>query len=137
MEEISRSKLSARYNLKFYITSIESEPVLSISAYKKLGLIEFVTVIEHKGGTEAFAKRVKTEYQDVFSGIGCLERPYHIELNSAVQPVIVPPRRIPFGLEDQVKYALDEMCNQGIIVAVDQPTDQLGKCDGHRGKEKY
>ena len=40
-----------------------------------------------------------------------------------MQPVIVPPRRIPFGLEDRVKYALDEMCNQGIIVAVDQPTD--------------
>ncbi|CAB3989788.1 Hypothetical predicted protein [Paramuricea clavata] len=67
--------------------------------------------------------RVKTEYHDVFSGIGCLERPYHINLSSAVQPVIVPPRRIPFGLEDRVKYALDEMCNQGIIVAVDQPTD--------------
>ena len=71
------------HNLEFYITSIESEPVLSISACKKLGPIEFVTVIEHKEeGTEAFAKRVKTEYQDVFSGIGCLERPYHIELNS-------------------------------------------------------
>jgi hypothetical protein len=70
---------------------------------------------------EAFANRsVCEESQNrisgCFSGIGCLERPYHIELNSAVQPVIVPPRRIPFCLEDRVKYALDEMCNQGINV---------------------
>ena len=59
----------------------------------------------------------------MFTGIGCFDRPYHIKLDPTVQPVIVPPRRIPFGLEDQVKAALLDMCSQGIIVPVDQPTD--------------
>ena len=57
----------------------------------------------------------------MFTGIRCLEKPYHIKLDPTVQPVIIPPRRIPFGLEDRVKTALLATCSQGIIVPVDQP----------------
>lgn len=63
------------HHLEFFITSIESEPVLSISACKELGLINFVSVVDHKEETEAFTTRIKAEYQDVFTGIGCLEQP--------------------------------------------------------------
>ncbi|KAK3754747.1 hypothetical protein QZH41_000060 [Actinostola sp. cb2023] len=110
-------------NLEFFITSIESEPVLSISACKELGLIKFISAVDRDENTETFAARIREEYKDVFTGIGCLERPYHIVLDPEVQPVINPPRRVPYGLQDRVKAALDEMCNQGIIVPVDQPTD--------------
>ena len=44
-------------------------------------------------------------------------------IDPTVQPVIIPPRRIPFGLEDRAKTALLDMCSQGIIVPIDQPTD--------------
>ena len=110
-------------NLEFFITSIESEPVLSISACKELGLIKFISAVDRDENTEAFAARIREEYKDVFTGIGCLERPYHIELDPEVQPVINPPRRVPYGLQDRVKAALNEMCSQGIIVPVDKPTD--------------
>ena len=59
----------------------------------------------------------------MFSGIGCLQRPYLIELDSTVQSVITPPRRIPFSLEARVKTALNEMCSVRIIVPVDQQTN--------------
>ena len=99
------------YDLEFFITNMDSEPVLSVSACKELGLIKFITAVDHKqtetnstvseyNGTEAFTTRIKTEYQDVFSGFGCLQWPYHIELDPKVQPVVILPRRVPFGLED-------------------------------------
>ncbi|XP_028417634.1 uncharacterized protein K02A2.6-like [Dendronephthya gigantea] len=106
------------------IRRIESEPVLSISACKELGLIRFISAVDRSNEeTEVFTTRIKKEYQDVFSGNGFLQWPYHIELDPTVQPVIIPPRRIPFGLEARTKTALDEMCSLGVIVPVDQPTD--------------
>ena len=77
-------------NLEFFITSIESEPVLSISACKELGLIKFISAVDRDENTEAFAAKITEEYKDVFTGIRCLERPYHIELDPGVQPVINP-----------------------------------------------
>ena len=114
---------SVTHDLEFYITTTESEPVLSIGACKMLELIKFVDTVVNGETADHFTARVQSEYRDVFEGLGCLERPYHIELNSEVQPVISPPRRIPYGLEDRVKVALDEMCSQGVIVPVDHPTD--------------
>ena len=67
--------------------------------------------------------KYEEEYEDVFTGIGCLDQPHHIKLDPTVQLVIVPPRRSPFGLEDRMKAALLDMCSQGIIVPVNQPTD--------------
>ncbi|KAK3727484.1 hypothetical protein QZH41_006425 [Actinostola sp. cb2023] len=99
------------------------KPKARLSAYNELGLIKFISAVDRDENTETFAARIREEYKDVFTGIGCLERPYHIVLDPEVQPVINPPRRVPYGLQDRVKAALDEMCNQGIIVPVDQPTD--------------
>ena len=63
------------------------------------------------------------ENKDVLEGLGCLERPYHMELNLDVLPVVSPPRRIPCGLEGRVKAASDEMFDQGAIVPVNHTTD--------------
>ena len=52
-----------------------------------------------------------------------MERPYHIELDPNAEPTVSPPRRIPYGLQDRVKSALDDMCEQGVIIPVDQPSD--------------
>ena len=47
--------------------------------------------------------------------------PHRVKLG--VLPVVSPPRHIPYGLEDGVKVALDEVCDQGVIVPIDHPTD--------------
>ena len=112
------------YDLEFYITSMKSEPVLSVSSCRELGLIKFVNNLKEETADQ-FSARIQSEYKDVFEGLGCLERPYHIELNPDVLPVVSPPRRIPYGLEGRVKAALDDMCDQGVIVPLDHPTDWL------------
>jgi len=55
------------------------------------------------------------EFTDVFTGSGCREGEYHIELDDTVEPVIHPPRRVP-----QAK--LQELEDKDFIPKVDRPT---------------
>ena len=66
------------YDLEFYITSMKSEPVLSVSACGELGLMKFVNNLKEETA-DKFSARFQSEYKDIFEGLGCLERPYHIE----------------------------------------------------------
>ena len=43
------------------------------------------------------------KYSQVFTGLGRLEKPYHIEVDPTVTPAINPPRTIPAALRDRVK----------------------------------
>ena len=101
---------------------MKSDLVLSVSACRELGLIKFVNTLKEETADQ-FSASIQSENKDVLEGLGCLERPYHMELNLDVLPVVSPPRRIPCGLEGRVKAASDEMFDQGAIVPVDHTTD--------------
>lgn len=63
------------------------------------------------------------KYANVFTGLGRLEKPYHIEVDPAVTPVVNPPRTIPAALRDRVKTELEDMEKRGVIRKVEEPTD--------------
>ncbi|CAC5383949.1 unnamed protein product [Mytilus coruscus] len=62
-------------------------------------------------------------FPKVFTGLGCLEKPYHIKIYSSVNPVINPPRKIPAALREKLKGTLKEMEDKEVIRKVDEPTD--------------
>lgn len=41
---------------------------------------------------------IKTEFRDVFTGDGCLEGEYKIEIDSTVEPVKLPKGRVPVAM---------------------------------------
>ena len=53
------------------------------------------------------AQEIMKDYEDVFQGIGCFRRKHHIKIDPTVQPVVNPPRKIPFAMKDKVKKELD------------------------------
>ena len=59
----------------------------------------------------------------IFTGLGHLEKPYHIEVDPTVTPVINPPTTVSAALRDHVKEELDDMEEQGVIRKVEEPTD--------------
>ena len=63
------------------------------------------------------------KYANVFTGLGRLEKPYHIEVDPTVTPVVNPPRTIPAALRDRVKTELEDMKKRGVIRKVEEPTD--------------
>ena len=59
--------------------------------------------------SEELKEEVLQNYMQVFTGLGHLEKPYHIEVDPTVTPVINLPRTVPAVLQDRVKEELDDM----------------------------
>lgn len=73
--------------------------------------------------SQELKEEVFQKYPHVFTGLGRLEKPYHIEVDPTVTPVANAPRTIPAALRDRVKAELDDMERQGVIRKVEDPTD--------------
>lgn len=67
--------------------------------------------------------KIITDYSSLFEGIGRLEFIYDIKLKENTYPVVEPPRKIPIGIEENVKLELDRMEKLGIIRKVTEPTE--------------
>ncbi|XP_029143121.1 uncharacterized protein K02A2.6-like, partial [Protobothrops mucrosquamatus] len=74
----------------------------------------------HKLQTETLADVCK-EFADVFSSeLGSYKGPpVSLKLDSAVQPIRVKPRRVPFALKGKIDAELDKLLQQGILEPVD------------------
>ena len=60
------------------------------------------------------------EYNDIFQGIGKLKDfQFEIHVDSEVQPVAQPERRIPFHIRQQVDQEINNLEKQGIIEVVE------------------
>lgn len=104
-------------NCEFFVTDTNQSPLLGFKASNELGLIHVIMTVQTDvdDPVKSFPK--------VFTGLGCLEKPYHIKIDSSVNPVINPPRKIPAALREKLKGTLKEMEDKEIIRKVDEPTD--------------
>ncbi len=126
---------------EFFVASSKSVPILGLKACVALGLVkkgsecvidgylkESVDSVDSETtpsttGKPLTVESTTVEYKDVFTGIGKFKDPYNITLKEDANPVIHPPRRVPFGLYDRLKDKLSTMEKDEIISKVDQPTD--------------
>ena len=73
--------------------------------------------------SEELKEDVLQKYAQVFTGLGRLENPYHVEIDPTVSPVINPPRTIPAALRERVKAELNNMEKRRVIRKVEEPTN--------------
>ncbi|RXN08425.1 retrotransposon-like family member retr-1 [Labeo rohita] len=106
------------FDLEFQIVEEDSPAILGREACSKLGLIKRVYKVENKNQTD-----ILSEYQDVFTGLGCVPGLHHIQLNPDVAPVIHAPRKVPIALKEKVRMELKRMEDLGVIVKQTEPTD--------------
>lgn len=69
--------------------------------------------------------QIKAEYADVFSGDGCLEGQYSLEMDSSVKPVQLPRRRVPVAMMKPLKAELLDLQKRGIIAPVERNTEWI------------
>ena len=100
----------------FYIVEQPVSTILGLPACQLFNIVEVDAVHEH-------TEDLIAEFQDVFSGTGKMPGKHHIVLDENIQPVIHPPRRVPFALEIKLKKALENLERKGIIECRDEPTD--------------
>ena len=68
---------------------------------------------------------IVNSYSDVFKSKGKFEDQLHLELDESVQPVQLPPRRVPLAVKDKLQAELEMLSNMEIIAKVDDPTDWI------------
>ncbi|XP_049273555.1 uncharacterized protein LOC125759180 [Rhipicephalus sanguineus] len=118
----------------FFIVRKSNQAILGLSASEALGLVSRTVASVHMSSTDQIVK----EFPELFQGIGCLARPYHMVLQKEATPVIQPVRRVPLALREPLREELDRMERAGIIVKVSEPTDWGNNCSwqicypGHR-----
>ncbi|KAK7901627.1 hypothetical protein WMY93_018396 [Mugilogobius chulae] len=69
--------------------------------------------------------KIKTEFGDVFTGVGCLEGEYKIEIDKTVPPVKLPKRRVPVAMMAPLKQELKDLEAKEIIAPVERSTDWI------------
>ena len=125
-----------KYNVKFVVVEDKDAKInlLGSRASQQMKLIQVshenishqvyeVQAVDNQS-TEALTKdKILQKYPEVFDGIGELGEPLHLEVDTTVKPVQIPPRRIPEALRKPLKDHLDELEEQGIIQKVAEPTE--------------
>jgi len=64
---------------------------------------------------------ILSEYEDLFTGLGCILGVYHIQTDPEVTPVA--PRKVPVALKDKIETELKRMESLGVITKHTEPTD--------------
>ena len=131
-----KSKTDVEHELTFHIVETNQTGLLGLTASQDLGLIKVVMVAKTEEKqtepdkseeitklSEELKEEVLQKYTQVFTGLGRLEKPYHIEVDPTVTPVVNPPRTVPAALRDRVKEELDDMERRGVVRKVEEPTD--------------
>ena len=55
----------------------------------------------------ASKESIKTAYADIFRDLGRMPGLVHLDIDTTVQPVITPPRRVPIAIKSQLKQELN------------------------------
>ncbi|CAC5384578.1 unnamed protein product [Mytilus coruscus] len=115
--KLSKTSTTLDKDCEFFVTDTNQSPLLGFKASNELSLIHVIMTVQTDvdDPVKAFPK--------VFTGLGCLEKPYHIKIDSNVNPVINPLRKIPAALREKLKGTLKEIEDKGVIRKVDEPTD--------------
>ena len=107
-------------SIEFFVTNHTNLPLLGCRTCEVLGLVKRVCELSYE--KPITNDTLINDYQDVFTGVGELEQPYHIELRDDVQPVIQATRKLPYTRVERLKKALDKLEKDGIVADVDKPT---------------
>ena len=68
-------------SLPFFVSAVNSPPILGLSACSKLNLVKRVESVAQAPRTK---EEIVDKFADVFSGLGCMKGEYHIELDDSV-----------------------------------------------------
>ena len=105
-------------------------PILSLESCIGMGFLKILDSdqLHHVHSSTQSPKELTNEhvlqqFKDVFTGLGKLENPYKIHLDTTVKPVVHSPRRLPVAIHDTLKEKLDEMVADCVITPVTEATD--------------
>ena len=122
-----------KLNVVFQVVD-DGKPILGRESCEKLGLITRnklnVDIIQQKESEMNPSQKIEAEFLDLYDeiddrGFGYYE--YDIQTDSSVDPVIMPPRRVPVGLSEKFRKELDRVSGLGVIKEQKEPTEWVSQ----------
>ena len=124
-QTVVNPKNGARYLCKFIVCDDRFTVILGLNTSVKMKLIKindanFETV--HKVELDTFSR--------VFdkNELGSFQGEYSFKLVEGAVPHIMPSRRVPIKMREEIKKKLDEMCQLGVICPVNEPCPWQSQC---------
>ena len=114
-----QSKAESPNKMTFHVVETNQPGLLGLKASQELGFIKVVmntTSPQTPKPSQVWEEETIKRYGNVFKGLGRLKKPYHIEVDPNVTPVINAPRNIPAALRDRVKADLERWKKQTLFV---------------------
>ena len=112
-------------NLVYYVCDTNGPAIISLDASEKLGIIEVkesknISSIREKCEMPSNTlipdvETMKKLYPKCFGELGEMKGEYHIELKPDSSPVIVPPRKYPIQLKDEIIAKIEELEKMEVI----------------------
>ncbi|KAL6455331.1 hypothetical protein MHYP_G00362250 [Metynnis hypsauchen] len=93
--------------------------------YENILAIDSIVKKEESEGGQWTLEEIMTEFEDVFTGDGCLQGEYVIEIDKTVEPVKLPKRRVPVAMMKPLKEELTDLERRQIIAPVECSTDWI------------
>ena len=136
------------YLIDFTIVDGNFAPLLGLETAQKMKLLVVQTqnILSIRDGTlscdaekPTFTRdAVMSEYSDVFGEeLGLMEGKVHLETDPNVAPTVMPPRRVPVALKEDLKNELDRLTHGKVISPIQEPTNWVSsmiaakKADGN------
>ena len=94
-------------------------PIFGLKTCLELNLISKLYGLNKSATSE----EILENFNDIFEGLGCLSTEYKIRLDKDANPVVHPPRKIPFALKNKVKNELSRLERMRVIQKVSEPTE--------------
>ena len=112
--------MDSTHRITFDIIKDSPWPIIDGDTCTKNGWItmEVHSVRRGVSTTPLTKETMLREYEDVFTGLGCLPGEYHIEVDPTIRPVQHSPRRVPVPLKSKLKEKIAELEKMGIIEKV-------------------
>ncbi|XP_046812674.1 uncharacterized protein K02A2.6-like [Lucilia cuprina] len=103
------------YSTYFYVLNMKCNNVIGLELAKEMNLIKSVNTID--------SEKILNNFSEMFQGLGKLKEKCHLKVKENCQPVVDPPRRVPFSLHQPLKIELERMVKIEVIKEVKEPTD--------------
>ena len=113
-------------DVEFHICDTSRPAILGLQTSQKLKLVVLTYCIDSNkspGDPIYSVAGLQSRYPEQFDAIGNFTGAYHIVLHEVAQPVVHAPRKCSIHIRDELKAALVDMEEQGVIRRVTEPTD--------------
>ena len=100
-----------------------------------LGVDQFIHSSSKQNKPLSFEELLR-DYDDVFTGLGCLPGEYYIEVDPDVKLVQHASRRVPVLLKVKLKEKMEEMEQHSIIIKETEPTEWISSLVAVQKPEK-